>query len=54
VAGAPFTSNDPRINRAGRPRTGETFTDILRRKLQEPNDDPDGPDKRTFHIDGGY
>ena len=31
----PFSKGDPNINRAGRPRKGEAFRDILRRRLDD-------------------
>jgi len=30
----PFSKNDPNINREGRPKKGESFKDILRRRLE--------------------
>lgn len=41
-----FTKGDPNINRKGS-KPGDSLTDYLRYALNQPNDDPDGPDKRT-------
>ena len=30
----PFKKNDPNINRAGRPKKGESMSDILRRRME--------------------
>jgi hypothetical protein len=42
----PFCKGDPNINRKGS-KPGDSLTDYLRYALNQPNDDPDGPDKRT-------
>jgi len=35
MPGVPFKAGDPRINRKGRPKKGESFTEILEKVLHE-------------------
>ena len=36
----PFVKGDPRINRAGRPKVGQTFAEYVRNFIETPPDDP--------------
>jgi len=42
MPGGPFKPGDPRINRKGRPKKGQTFTDVLEKVLKEKTVDYNG------------